>query len=73
MLVLTRKVGERVLIADGVVVQVLEVRGQKVRLGIEAPPEVGVWREELTRSPNLLAGPIRTATRNSRLPHAAHR
>jgi carbon storage regulator len=55
MLVLTRKIGERVLIGDGVVVQVLEVTAHKVRLGIEAPPEVGVWREELTQSPNALA------------------
>jgi carbon storage regulator len=48
MLVLTRKVGERVLIADDIVIQVLEVKGRRIRLGIEAPPEVTVWREELS-------------------------
>jgi carbon storage regulator len=62
MLVLTRKVGERVLIADGITVQVLQVNGQKVRLGIEAPPEVSVWGEELTQLPNaapVCHGPLR--------------
>jgi carbon storage regulator len=48
MLVLSRKVGERVVIAGGIVVQVLEVSGQRIRLGVEAPPEVTIWREELS-------------------------
>ena len=47
MLVLSRKVGERVVIAGGIVVQVLEVSGRRIRLGVEAPPEVAIWREEL--------------------------
>jgi carbon storage regulator len=48
MLVLSRKVGERVLIGDGIVVQVLEARGRRIRLGIEAPSEVSICREELS-------------------------
>lgn len=48
MLVLSRKVGEKVSVGEEIVVQVLEVRGGKVRLGIEAPPFVGVWREEIS-------------------------
>ena len=48
MLVLSRKAGERVLIGDGVVVQVLEVTGGRIRLGVEAPAEVGIWRGELS-------------------------
>jgi len=47
MLVLSRKVGERVTIGDGVVVTVLEVKGRQVRLGFEAPPDVAIWRGEL--------------------------
>jgi carbon storage regulator len=47
MLVLTRKVGERVMIGGGIVVQVLEVSGRRVRLGVEAPAGVAVWREEV--------------------------
>jgi carbon storage regulator len=42
MLVLSRKVGERVILAGGIVVQVLEVSGRRVRLGIEAPREVTI-------------------------------
>jgi carbon storage regulator len=47
MLVLSRKVGERVMIADGIIIQVLEIRGRQIRLGFEAPPEVAIRREEL--------------------------
>jgi len=47
MLVLTRKVGERIRIGDEVIVQVLEVRGGQVRLGLAAPPEVRIFREEV--------------------------
>jgi carbon storage regulator len=55
MLVFSRKVGERVVIEGGIVVQVLEVRGQRIRLGIEAPSEVGVWRGELSASEETAA------------------
>jgi carbon storage regulator len=47
MLVLSRKVGERILIGDNVVVEVLQVRGGHIRLGISAPAEVRIRREEL--------------------------
>jgi carbon storage regulator len=47
MLILSRKVGERVLIGEGIVVQVLEVYGRRVRLGIEAPGDITIRREEL--------------------------
>ncbi|RME67996.1 MAG: carbon storage regulator [Nitrospirae bacterium] len=47
MLVLTRKVNEGIRIGDDIVVRVLEVRGSQVKLGIEAPDEVKVYREEL--------------------------
>jgi carbon storage regulator len=47
MLVLSRKIGEKIVIGDGIVVTVLEVKGRQVRLGLEAPPEVSIWRGEL--------------------------
>ena len=47
MLVLSRRVGESVTIGDDVVVTVLEVRGDVVRVGIDAPRSVAVHRTEL--------------------------
>jgi len=47
MLVLSRKKNERLVIGNDVVVTVVEVRGDKVRLGIEAPKDVGVHRQEV--------------------------
>lgn len=47
MLVLTRKKDERIVIGEDVVVTVVEVRGDKVRLGIEAPKEITVHRQEV--------------------------
>ena len=50
MLVLSRKIGERIVIGDGIVVTVLAFNGQQIRLGIEAPREVPIVREELSWS-----------------------
>ena len=47
MLVLSRKQNERIRVGDSVVVTVVRVSGDKVRIGIEAPPEVRVLRDEL--------------------------
>lgn len=47
MLVLTRKPNQAINIGDDIVVTVLEVRGDQVRLGIEAPKHVPVQREEI--------------------------
>lgn len=49
MLVLTRKVGEQVTIGDSVVLTVVELRGNKVAIGIEAPPEVRIRRPDAAR------------------------
>ena len=49
MLVLTRKIGERIRIGDEISVRVLEVRGSQVRLGVEAPSDVRIFREEIYR------------------------
>ena len=50
MLVLTRKFGESIVIGDSVTVTVIEVKGERVRLGISAPAEVPVHREEVFKS-----------------------
>lgn len=47
MLMLTRKTGERICIGDGIVIIVREVRGGHVKIGVEAPPDVPVFRGEL--------------------------
>ena len=47
MLVLTRKLGENIRIGDSIKITVLEVRSGQVKIGIEAPPEVKVHREEI--------------------------
>ena len=52
MLVLSRKVGERILIGDQIAVTVVRVTNGGVRIGIDAPPELAVVREELKESLN---------------------
>jgi carbon storage regulator len=47
MLILTRKLNEKVVIGDGIVVSVVELRGDQVKLGIEAPKSVKVFRQEV--------------------------
>ncbi|MDT4994165.1 MAG: carbon storage regulator [Actinoplanes sp.] len=47
MLVLTRRAGESVMIGDDIVITVLEARGDVIRLGIQAPRDVQVHREEV--------------------------
>jgi carbon storage regulator len=47
MLVLTRKVGEKIFLGDDVIITVTAISGQQVRLGFTAPPEVSILRNEL--------------------------
>ena len=47
MLILTRRVGESVIIGDDVVVTVLGINGNQIRMGINAPKSVSVHREEI--------------------------
>lgn len=50
MLVLSRKVGQSLIIGNNIRVKVVEIRGQQVRLGLEAPSDVTVVREELHKA-----------------------
>ena len=51
MLVLARKENQSILIDGRITVTVVEIRGNQIRLGIEAPREIPVCRDELTASP----------------------
>jgi carbon storage regulator len=67
MLVLTRKAGERIVIDDTIVVEVLEVQGNRVRIGIQAPQGIPILREELLAKsppavPNRTGGNLASVT-----------
>ena len=47
MLILTRRVGETIMVGDEVQVTVLAVKGNQIRIGINAPQEIAVHREEI--------------------------
>ncbi len=47
MLVITRKIGERFLIGDNIWIQIVDVDRYKVKVGIEAPKEISITREEI--------------------------
>jgi len=47
MLVLSRKLGEKITIGEGVTVSIVKVQGNRVQLGIQAPPDVRIHREEI--------------------------
>ena len=47
MLILTRRVGESLIIGDDVVVNILGIKGNQVRIGVDAPKDISVHREEI--------------------------
>ena len=47
MLRISRRAGERIMLGDDTVIEILEVRGQTVRIGIDAPRSIPVYREEI--------------------------
>lgn len=47
MLVLSRLLGESIVVGDDIIVTIMEIRGDKVRLGINAPPDIPVHRQEV--------------------------
>jgi carbon storage regulator len=54
MLVLTRKVGEQIVINDNIIVTVVSVRANQVRLGFTAPGDVSIYRQELLQGDRAL-------------------
>lgn len=61
MLVLSRRASERIRLGDSIVVTVLRVAGERVRLGIDAPPDVVVLRDELESKAALQAAELPAA------------
>ena len=47
MLILTRRVGESLIIGDHIVINILSVKGNQIRIGVKAPKEISVHREEI--------------------------
>ncbi|GHU42995.1 carbon storage regulator [Spirochaetia bacterium] len=47
MLILTRKTDEKIIIGDAITISIIEVRGDQVRIGVDAPKTVKVYREEV--------------------------
>jgi carbon storage regulator len=67
MLVLTRKLNEKIRIGDNIVLTVVEVKGNRVRLGIEAPTDIAIVRAELLpESPPTPPKGKRDTTRKTR-------
>ena len=60
MLILTRRVGETVMIGDEVTVTVLRVKGNQVRLGVNAPKTISVQREEIFQAHPVLLRYLRS-------------
>jgi carbon storage regulator len=58
MLILSRRVGESVMIGDDVAITVLRVKGNQVRLGVNAPKTVSVQREEISDRVRANAGAV---------------
>jgi carbon storage regulator len=61
MLVLSRKTGERIRIGDNVTVTIVRIGPNNVRLGIEAPRDLNIVREELCPPDQLVSDPRKTA------------
>ncbi|MEP1470066.1 MAG: carbon storage regulator CsrA [Halieaceae bacterium] len=61
MLVLSRRIGERLVIGDNITVTILKASGNQVRVGIEAPNEVSVHREEIYEKSQHESGNRRSA------------
>ena len=71
MLVVSRKKNESIVINNDVIITVVEIRGDKVRLGIVAPKEVPVHREEVYEAIHGVKAPIPTAVVKANDPPAA--
>ena len=76
MLVLSRKVNQRIMLSNGVVITVVGIRGDKTRIGIEAPTDVEIVRDDAKQQHRLDSGTQRPAPpvnpmENGQAAHAA--
>jgi carbon storage regulator len=65
MLVLSRKISESILIGNDIRITVVDIRGNQVRLGFEAPDSVKVMREELCVPPSVADDPVGRRSKGS--------
>jgi carbon storage regulator len=56
MLVLTRKIGEQITIGESIQVTVIAIRGKRVRIGLAAPHQISIQRDDIASGPPALAG-----------------
>ncbi len=64
MLILTRKLGERINIGDDIVITLVEIKGSQVKLGVDAPKSIAIHRHEIyerIREANLESSDVRDA------------
>jgi carbon storage regulator len=66
MLVLSRKVGERISIGDQICITIVRVQGQTVRVGVEAPPNMAIVRDELVEGTKKQASANESAAATAR-------
>lgn len=57
MLVLSRKLGEKIYISDNICITIVDIDRGKIRLGIEAPRDIPIFRLELLQTPNTKEAP----------------
>jgi carbon storage regulator len=69
MLVLRRKVGESIVLAGVINISVLAVEGERVKIGISAPPDVTIVREELLRAAGTKQVPDQNQQNTPAQPH----
>jgi len=67
--ILSRKSNESIVIGDNIRITIASVRGRYVRIGIEAPEEVGIFREELCMRPDTVPSPDGATIRRRILAH----
>jgi carbon storage regulator len=73
MLILSRKANESIVVGDNIRITVASIRGRYVRLGIEAPDDVEIFREEICPGPATVQGPPVVHTRRRVRSCQAHR
>lgn len=64
VLIFTRRIGEEIRIGDDIRLRIIDIKGKQVRLGIEAPPEVIIHREEIYRRINEANQPLEEKPQN---------
>jgi len=73
MLILSRKSNESIFIGNNIRITIASIRGRTVRIGIEAPEDVTIFREELCSEPSITPDPTSRELKNRIQTHLSHR